>query len=519
MYVNIRGIKSKHESFLNKVQEVEPTIICITETHLMKNEEFSIEGYSTKIRSDKDNGAGGLMIAVKNEIKNICLKVEDSKEVGECLWITIDNNQVKIRVGLIYAPQESRTRKEKLKLMYDGIETQIIRAREKQQRVLLLGDFNCKIGDSIKGNRKDVTKGGKMLLKMTDVHQLSVLNRHNKCQGLWTRTEGNYKSVIDYMMVDEGDENTLEWMKIDEDKDLAPMNKDGGFSDHNVITARFNWLVNEVTPKGGVKITTRKAFAKIGKVLQEEKVSEIFKEDADFQTCYDKWKAKVEEIVERHKTKVKKKNPRRSIRNLVKQKKKIKQQMKKATKLRRRMLTKQVKDIDKRIQEESNMQYKNKIMKVVEELRSKNGINGPNVWEVLKRVRRKKNNPPSAIKDREGKLLEDKEEIKNRYIEHFSDILKPPEAIDLEEKLHEDNVNAIFENIVKIAHQHKKAVTTKEEVQQAVKELKKKKCKDEFGWKNELLIEGDQEMILSLTLLFRKMEEVILSPKQVLVGN
>ena len=176
--------------------------------------------------------------------------------------------------------------------------------------------------------------------------------------------------------------------------------------------------------------------------------------------------------------------------------------MKKVTKFRRKMLTRQVKEIDRKIQEESNTQYRNKIIKVVEDLRSKKGINGPNVWEVLKKVRRKKNNPPTAIKDKKGHLLEEKEEIKSRYIEHFCEILKPTEARDAEEKTQEENINAIFENIVKIAHQHKKAVTTKEEVEQAVKELKKNKSRDEYGWKNELLIEGNQEMILSLTLLF-----------------
>ena len=41
-------------------------------------------------------------------------------------------------------------------------------ADEKQQKTLLLGDFNCKIGEEIKANRVDVTKDGKLLLKMCD---------------------------------------------------------------------------------------------------------------------------------------------------------------------------------------------------------------------------------------------------------------------------------------------------------------------------------------------------------------
>ena len=76
-------------------------------------------------------------------------------------------------------------------------------------------------------------------------------------------------------------------------------------------------------PKKGVKITTKKAFAQIGKALEKEKISEVFKKDEDFQTCYDNWKTKVEQIEEKYKVKVKNKNPRRTIRNLVKRKKKI----------------------------------------------------------------------------------------------------------------------------------------------------------------------------------------------------
>ena len=120
------------------------------------------------------------------------------------------------------------------------------------------------------------------------------------------------------------------------------------------------------------------------------------------------------------------------------------------------------------------MQYKNKITKVVEDLRSKKGINGPNVWEVLKKVRRKKNNPPTAIRDKKGNLLEEEDEIKDRYIEHFSDILKPAEARDAEEKSQEESINKIFDNIVKIAQKHKKSCDNQERSRTSCKRTKEK---------------------------------------------
>ena len=45
--------------------------------------------------------------------------------------------------------------------MYDRMNEQIKKARENDERLLVMGDMNCKVGSIIKGNRKQVTEGGK----------------------------------------------------------------------------------------------------------------------------------------------------------------------------------------------------------------------------------------------------------------------------------------------------------------------------------------------------------------------
>ena len=142
--------------------------------------------------------------------------------MGECMWVLIDNTRLKIRLGLISAPQESRTKKEELKKLYLQIGEQLTIAAEKQQKILLLGDFNCKIGKEIKGNRLDVTMGGKMLLKLVNTRKLAILNKTDQCRGLWTRTDEKTKSVIDYIIVDEESLPAMEEMVIDEEKEFSP---------------------------------------------------------------------------------------------------------------------------------------------------------------------------------------------------------------------------------------------------------------------------------------------------------
>ena len=187
MYLNIRGLKSKYESFLEKVTEVEPTLICITETHLLEIEPLDIDGY--EIYRNDINSNGGILFGVRKELKNVCTIVENKKEIEESLWLVINNSQSQIRIGGIYAPQESRTSEENLKKMYDSIEEQIDIGRTKQQNLLIIGDFNCKVGDAIKNNRKEITKAGKLLLKMVNKNKLLLLNSSEKCEGTWTREE------------------------------------------------------------------------------------------------------------------------------------------------------------------------------------------------------------------------------------------------------------------------------------------------------------------------------------------
>ena len=46
-YNNIRGLKRKEESLKDYVREIEPTLICLTETHLPQEDEWKTDGYKT----------------------------------------------------------------------------------------------------------------------------------------------------------------------------------------------------------------------------------------------------------------------------------------------------------------------------------------------------------------------------------------------------------------------------------------------------------------------------------------
>ena len=149
-YQNIRGLKSKVDSIMETISDYQPILICLVETHLQKEEEIRIPGYSQIFRNDRSGNSGGIMLAVKENIKTVTLEVTQEKEIGQSLWILLDNNRSKIRIGVIYAPQENVTSKNELKVMCNNISKQISIAQEERQQVLILGDFNTKVGTYIK---------------------------------------------------------------------------------------------------------------------------------------------------------------------------------------------------------------------------------------------------------------------------------------------------------------------------------------------------------------------------------
>ena len=97
----------------------QPALVCIVETHMQKEEEIQIPRYSLVYRNDRSANSGGILIGVRDNIKNISLELTQEDKVGQSLWILLTNTKKKNVIGVIYAPQENVTANNELKLMYE----------------------------------------------------------------------------------------------------------------------------------------------------------------------------------------------------------------------------------------------------------------------------------------------------------------------------------------------------------------------------------------------------------------
>ena len=93
----------------------------------------------------------------------------------------------------MYAPQESRTPNTELKKLYKNLETNVRESNTANEKLLLIGDFNCKVREQIQGNSSTITKGGHLLTMLMEQNKLGLLNTSANYHAKWTRIEGGKK--------------------------------------------------------------------------------------------------------------------------------------------------------------------------------------------------------------------------------------------------------------------------------------------------------------------------------------
>ena len=125
-------------------------IVCLVETWLSEEEKFKIDGYSTLMKNRKKRGkrgrmAGGIAIFVKEgrgldfEIINNC--------VEEVLWVKIKTKNLNFILGVIYKHPMGSVYWERGTLNDIEEEVNELRGNGGRENVILLGDFNCRIGE------------------------------------------------------------------------------------------------------------------------------------------------------------------------------------------------------------------------------------------------------------------------------------------------------------------------------------------------------------------------------------
>ena len=115
MLNNVRGFKSKAVMIKRIIEEEQPVIVALVETKLNKKEPVDIPGYKIN-RVDRDCEGGGVLMGYRKSMRNVVICTAETRmHNAEMLWQRLDNGKIKMKIGVIYMPQESQTSLLKLK--------------------------------------------------------------------------------------------------------------------------------------------------------------------------------------------------------------------------------------------------------------------------------------------------------------------------------------------------------------------------------------------------------------------
>ena len=499
MYNNINGIKTKIPSLKRIVSEEKPVILALTETKLKESDTFSLDGYVVK-RLDRKTEGGGILIAYKECLKNITLTVREEVKEVEMMWVKIDNGKRKWRIGIIYMPQENTMTINKLKKVYSMIKEEVVKAQAQNEKVMLMGDLNCKVGDIIANNSTVVSKGGKVLKTFCSEMGLIITNSMNICEGTWTRMSRDKKSVLDYIIVNQEVTAEVEKVSIDEDKIITPyhvVGKEVIYSDHCMMTIvhKDNYKNNQ-KPK---KYISERGYQKLQQITKERKLSCIIQENS-FDESYTKWSEQILHEVEECNKKRKKSKGWKVERKWNEVKKAIKQKLRnknlsedelKIGRLRRDL-------VNENIEKESRYKHHTHINSIVDNIKKEGGVNSTSFWELKQKIERKHDESGHKIENEDGIITEDREEILNVYSNFYTKLLETT-AGDTEIARECEEINKIvISALTVIAQAQSPENILEEDLNNVIKDLKNKKAQDMSKWRNEYIKNGGDEMVKSL---------------------
>ena len=186
LYANVQGMlgigKLERWDKINRLcEENRWDVIAFTETHWREGSKTgSIKGYQIfeKRRGIEEKKGGGLAVWVKNNIESYVWEAERLEEDPdtELIWVIIKGGDVDIAVGVIYMGiqgRKNRTNNDKLERM---IREDIVRLKEEEKAILLIGDFNGHINREINDINYTGDENGERLLRIVRESGLIIIN-------------------------------------------------------------------------------------------------------------------------------------------------------------------------------------------------------------------------------------------------------------------------------------------------------------------------------------------------------
>ena len=496
--VNAAGLRPKLLTFRKIINELKPSVFFIEETKYKDEGKFKIENYVIfeNIRKSRDGG-GGLALGCIKELNPVW--VRDGGNEVEALSVVISVKEMKIRCCVAYGCQETSKIENKLKF-WEYLNEEVQKSNSSGSGLVIHFDGNLWAGPKIiPGDPRPQNCNGKLFEQFLEQNpHLTVVNSLSLCEGLITRKRERNgileESVLDFFIVCDQVLPYVTKMKIDEDKKYILTNyeqvRKGGKAtdtDHATEIMDINLTVMTEKPK-------RRELYNFKNEQGQQQFRIKTTNTNDFTNCF-QIKLPLEEQIRLWQQKLNQYCGSSFKKIRIKKKTKIKVQSIKIDKLitLRNQLLKQngrhenIKELNHEISELEAKANRNLIMKYFQTFsQNPETVNISQMWKSMGKICPKfAENLPTAKKSHEGRIVTDPKALKSLLANEYKERLRTrPTRPDLKEN--DKYKNIIFNMKMKIASLNKSQEWTIEDLEKALKCLKKKKSRDHQGLLNEI---------------------------------
>ena len=133
------------------------------------------------------------------------------------------------------------------------------------------------------------------------------------------------------------------------------------------------------------------------------------------------------------------------------------------------------------------------------------GFNSGHLWQLKNKLSGKVNSPTTAVFDTLGDLVTTKNEIEKVTLEHYKKVLENRKIKEGLESFQKEREELCYKRLADAKNNITPDWTT-ENVKNVIKQLKKKKSCDPYGYSNELIQEGGNDLLLSITKLMNNVK-------------
>ena len=180
--ININGINSKLDSFLELLARLSPDIVTVCElkTNQLATLSVKLKELNYGIVSKRNSGIA-IIAKLKLAIINTTASCHDNILSGSFTY-----HNIPTKVIVVYGLQENSPVSERENL-FDELNVEVEHCSITGENPIIAGDLNAKI-EEINGEICSTSSNGSFLLETIRKFDLQVLNFHEMCTGKWTRT-------------------------------------------------------------------------------------------------------------------------------------------------------------------------------------------------------------------------------------------------------------------------------------------------------------------------------------------